>query len=91
MTAERAIRPSDCVRGLHFDVWKFAEPVAMGEHQYHRTDDEVTELAVVALRLRRVLQHHFAAESDPCQDRGVEWPCDVADAFGYFDGPASVR
>jgi hypothetical protein len=78
-------------RGHHFDVWEFAEAVAMGVHQYHRTDDEVQELAVVAMRLRRALGHHLDPDSDPCQDRGVDWPCDVADAFGYFDDSAAGR
>ena len=27
------------------------------------------------------LAHHLDAESDPCQDRGVDWPCDVAAAL----------
>lgn len=29
------------------------------------------------------LAHHFNANDDPCQDRGCEWPCDVAMVFGY--------
>lgn len=32
--------------------------------------------------IRQKLAHHLTAEDDPCQDRGVSWPCDVADALG---------
>lgn len=31
--------------------------------------------------LRRNLLHHLDPHSDPCQGRGVDWPCDVAAAF----------
>ena len=27
------------------------------------------------------LNHHLSPDNDPCQDRGVEWPCDVAEAL----------
>jgi hypothetical protein len=32
--------------------------------------------------IRSALSHHLDAGTDPCQDRGVDWPCDVADALG---------
>lgn len=35
------------------------------------------DLATIRYDLRR----HLSAEHDPCQDRGVDWPCDVADAL----------
>lgn len=31
--------------------------------------------------IRQKLAHHLAADTDPCQDRGASWPCDVADAL----------
>ena len=34
-------------------------------------------------RLQDALKHHLSAKTDPCQDRGVDWPCDVAEAFGF--------
>ena len=34
---------------------------------------------VATLRLK--LAHHLTENEDPCQDRGVDWPCDVADAL----------
>ncbi len=33
------------------------------------------------LAIRSALSHHLDPGTDPCQDRGVEWPCDVADAL----------
>lgn len=32
-------------------------------------------------RIRKSLVHHLYPFTDPCKDRGVEWPCDVADAL----------
>ena len=34
-----------------------------------------------ATAIRSALSHHLDAGADPCQDRGVYWPCDVADAL----------
>jgi len=31
--------------------------------------------------IRSALSHHLNAGADPCQDRGVDWPCDVAAAL----------
>ena len=38
---------------------------------------------VATLRLR--LAHHLTELEDPCQDRGVDWPCDVAVALGITE------
>lgn len=32
-------------------------------------------------RLGHRLARHMNSGDDPCQDRGVDWPCDVAEAF----------
>ncbi len=32
-------------------------------------------------RLSHKLRRHMNAGEDPCQDRGVDWPCDVAEAL----------
>jgi hypothetical protein len=32
-------------------------------------------------RLREALKHHLTEKDDPCGDRGVSWPCDVASAL----------
>lgn len=31
-----------------------------------------------SLGLPDKLMHHMSEKDDPCQDRGVEWPCDIA-------------
>lgn len=36
---------------------------------------------VDVLSIRAALMAHLMESSDPCQDRGVEWPCDVAQAL----------
>lgn len=37
--------------------------------------------ARVLAEVDAALRHHLNAVDDPCDDRGVEWPCDVADAL----------
>ena len=34
-------------------------------------------------RIKTALSHHLTPSADPCQDRGIYWPCDVAEALGY--------
>jgi hypothetical protein len=46
------------------------------------------QTAAQAVRGLWVLANHFTEANDPCADRGVEWPCDVARAFLY-DGTAN--
>jgi hypothetical protein len=43
---------------------------------------------VLAL-LRQELAHHLTERDDPCEDRGVDWPCDVARALAKGEAPAS--
>jgi hypothetical protein len=31
--------------------------------------------------VREALKHHLVERDDPCQDRGADWPCDVARAL----------
>jgi hypothetical protein len=42
---------------------------------------EAAELELELERIRAELNHHLDPLSDPCQDRGVDWPCDVAMAL----------
>ena len=42
----------------------------------------IIEAATQLANLRNRLAHHLTERTDPCQDRGVEWPCDVAAALG---------
>jgi hypothetical protein len=44
--------------------------------------DLAVEAADRLTEIRKALVHHLDARNDPCQDRGVDWPCDVADALG---------
>lgn len=73
-------------------VWGFAERVAKGINEYHRTDDEVVALAVAALEAHaavervRALHHrssfmpiHLAGYCVEC--RGM-WPCETVIALG---------
>lgn len=41
--------------------------------------------SVKAREIRTRLEHHLRPNTDPCQDRGCGWPCDVAEAFGYVE------
>lgn len=65
------------------NIWREGDPdtqVAMA-----RTDwdaEQLVEAANLGAILRTALAHHLGAGTDPCQDRGVEWPCDVAAALG---------
>jgi hypothetical protein len=44
------------------------------------TGERVPETGTEALRAK--LRQHLAEATDPCQDRGAPWPCDVAEAVG---------
>lgn len=41
----------------------------------------LANLGLQAESIRMALAHHLDSGTDPCQDRGVDWPCDVADAL----------
>lgn len=47
------------------------------------TYEEQTGWVIAFRYLRQELANHLAAGDDPCQDRGVDWPCDVADALSH--------
>lgn len=40
---------------------------------------------------RAALRRHLSVSKDPCQDRGVDHPCDVADALDALGTPDRVR
>jgi len=42
------------------------------------TYEEQTGWDLAFEQIRAALVHHLEARYDPCQDRGVDWPCDVA-------------
>lgn len=46
------------------------------------TEDDMVSVA----DLRRKLAYHLVPGTDPCQDHGCDWPCDVATALGVTGG-----
>lgn len=46
---------------------------------------QLVEAANLCENITTALAHHLDSGTDPCQDRGVEWPCDVAAALGVAE------
>ena len=69
------------MKTLHDRMWEAV--VANSTTRISVRDRAIIKLcaAVAEDHFSLVLAHHLTEHSDPCQDRGVHWPCDVADAI----------
>ena len=47
-----------------------------------RDEQIIVDAAKRWANLHENLAHYLTKQRDPCQDRGVEWPCDVAETLG---------
>ena len=82
------IEDADYHHAFHGDVIDM-HGIALSEEP--ATEPPTPTATVESLRVD--LAHHLNERNDPCQDRGVNWPCDVArallglpDEAGYEDG-----
>ncbi len=87
-THEPTIYRTKTLQGPHYHVdWHGArvvegDTVLMSVEMFQRSIDILNSTGDLE-KARTMLIHHDNASDDPCQDRGVDWPCDVAhDLYG---------